>query len=304
MLTARNPGTDGGNITLTVATSTSATVTATSSGATLNIYLENPSQIAPGTVIEVNGVKLCDSTASADFTQAFLPTSLNGCTVYVDGVPAPLFFVSPTQINVQMMNEAQDRTSISLVVRNQHADGSVTVTTPVAATIVPQNPGLFAQPGKDPRKGIIYHGSSSAFDLIGVDGTIQAGDVATITINGTAYNYTVTATDTLATVRDALIAAINSAPDPNVHASVANEYFRIALTANAPGPQGEGITRGCNGDHRDHQYGGRGAAADCLQSNAVLFERGRSTGKRGQSRCAGRTSLYFCDRAWRHQSAG
>jgi hypothetical protein len=27
-----------------------------------------------------------------------------------------------------------------------------------------------------------------------------------------------------------------------VHASVANEYFRIALTANAPGPQGEGIS--------------------------------------------------------------
>jgi uncharacterized protein (TIGR03437 family) len=242
VLTARNPGTDGGKITLTVATSTSATVTATSSGATLNIYLENPSQIAPGTVIEVNGVKLCDSTATADFTQAFLPNSLKGCTVYVDGVPAPLFYVSPTQINVQMMNEAQDRTSISLVVRNQHADGSVTVTTPVAATIVPQNPGLFAQPGKDPRKGIIYHGSSSAFDLIGVDGSIQAGDVGTITINGVSYNYTVKATDTLATVRDALIAAINSAPDPNVHASVANEYFRIALTANAPGPQGEGIT--------------------------------------------------------------
>ena len=160
----------------------------------------------------------------------------------MDGVPAPLLYVSPTQINVQMMNEAQDRTSVSLYVRNQHADGSVTVTTPVAATIVPQNPGLFAQPGKDPRQGIIYHGSSSAFDLIGVDGSVQAGDVAAVTINGTAYNYTVLATDTLATIRDALINAINNAPDPNVHASVANEYFRIALTANTPGPQAEGIT--------------------------------------------------------------
>jgi uncharacterized protein (TIGR03437 family) len=241
VLTARLPGPDGGNLTLTTATSSTATVTATGSGATLNIYLENPSQIAPGTVIEVNGVKLCDSTVTADFTQDFLPNSLKGCTVYIDGVPAPLLFVSPTQINVQMMNESQDRTSISLVVRNQHADGSVTVTTPVAATIVPQNPGLFAQDGKDPRKGIIYHGSSSAFDLVGVDGSIQAGDVGTIQINANIYNYTVLATDTLATIRDALIALINSAPDPAVHASVANEYFRIALTSNAPGPQGEGI---------------------------------------------------------------
>jgi uncharacterized protein (TIGR03437 family) len=242
VLTARTPGAEGGNLTLAVSTSTSATVAGTASGATLNIYLQNPSKIAPGTVLEVNGVKLCDSTATADFTQAYLPNSLKGCTVYVDGVPAPLFYVSPTQINVQMMNEAQDRTSVSLYVRNQHADGSVTVTTPVAATIVAQNPGLFAQPGKDPRKGIIYHGSSSAFDLIGVDGSVQAGDVAAVTINGTAYNYTVLATDTLATIRDALINAINNAPDPNVHASVANEYFRIALTANTPGPQAEGIT--------------------------------------------------------------
>ena len=242
VLTAKKPGADGGNITLATSVSTSATVVGTTSGATLNIYLENPSQIAPGTIIEVNGTNLCDNTATSDFTQAYLSTSLKGCTVYVDGVPAPLLYVSPTQINVQMMNEAQDRTSVSIYVRSEHADGSVTVSTPVATTIVPQNPGLFAEAGNDPRRGIIYHGSSSAFDLVGVDGTIQAGDVANIVINSTTYTYTVVATDTLATVRDALILAINSAPDPYVHASVANEYYRIALTANTPGPQGEGVT--------------------------------------------------------------
>ncbi len=242
VLTARSPGSNGGNITLATSTSASASLTGTTSGATLNIYLENPSQIAPGTLIQIKGTNLCDNTASADFSQAYIPFSMKGCTVYVDGVPAPLLMVSPTLITAQMMNEAQDRTSVSVIVRTEHADGSVTVTTPVATTIVPQNPGLFAEPGNDPRRGIIYHGTSSAFDLIGVDGLIQAGDVGTVTINGASYNYTVTATDTLATVRDALIAAINSAPDPNVIASVANEYTRIALTAITPGPQGEGIT--------------------------------------------------------------
>ena len=88
------------------------------------------------------------------------------------------------------MYESADRTSVSIYVRNQHADGSVTVTTPVAATIVPQNPGLFALPGTDPRRGIVYHGSSSAFDLIGVDGAIQAGDVGTVTIGTTNYTWT------------------------------------------------------------------------------------------------------------------
>jgi uncharacterized protein (TIGR03437 family) len=242
VLTAKTPGAPGGIITLATKVSTSATVAGTTSGALLNIYLENPSQIAPGTIIEIRGKNLCDTTASADFTRQYIEFGLKGCTVYVDGVAAPTLLVSPTLINAQVMNESQDRSSVSIYVRTEHADGSVTVTTPIATTIVPQNPGLFAEAGTDPRRGIIYHGSSSAFDLIGVDGSIQAGDIATITINGTAYAYTVLTTDTLATVRDALILAINNAPDPNVHASVANEYFRIALTANAPGPQGEGIT--------------------------------------------------------------
>lgn len=242
VLTARLPGQNGGNITLATSVSTSATEVMTSSGSMLNIYLENPSQIAPGTIIVVNGTNLCDSSASADLSQVYLPTSLAGCTLYVDGVPQPLLFVSPTQVNAEMMQETQDRSSVSLFVRNKHADGSVTATSNVAATIVAQNPGIYALPGNDPRRGIVYHGTSSAFDLIGVDGTIQAGDVGTITIGGTAYSYTVNSGDTLANVRDALIAAINSAPDPNVFAYSTNEFTRLALSAINPGPQGEGTT--------------------------------------------------------------
>jgi uncharacterized protein (TIGR03437 family) len=240
VLTARTPGTDGGNITLATTTSGNALVVATASGSTLNIYLQNPSQIAPGTVIQVTGQNLCDATGSGDFSRAYLPLSLNGCTLYVDGVAQPLLYVSPTQINAQMMQETQDRTSISLYVRNVHADGSVTAGSPVATTIVPQNPGIFAEAGNDPRPGIVYHGTSNAFNLIGVDGTIQAGDVGSVTIGSATYTYTVTASDTLQTVRDALIAAINRAPDPNVYAYVTNEYTRFGLVAINPGPQGEG----------------------------------------------------------------
>jgi uncharacterized protein (TIGR03437 family) len=241
-LTARLPGTNGGNITLTSAVSNNATEILTASGATLNIYLENPSQIAPGTIIEVSGQNLCDTTATADLTQVYLPFSLNGCTLYVDGVAAPLLYASPTQINAEMMEEAQDRTSVSLYVRSQHSDGTVTATSPVAVTIVPQNPGIYALPGNDPRRGIVYHGTSSAFDLIDVDGTIQAGDVASITIASATYTYTVQTNDTLQNVRDGLIAAINGAPDPNVYAYATNEYTRLGLVAITPGPEGEGTT--------------------------------------------------------------
>jgi uncharacterized protein (TIGR03437 family) len=240
VLTARAPGANGGNITLTTSTSASAMVVATASGSTLNIYLENPSQIAPGTIIQISGQNLCDTTNTSSFATAYLPFSVNGCTLYVDGVAQPLLYVSPTQINAEMMEETQDRTSVSLYVRTVHADGSITVTSNVAATIVPQNPGIYAQTGNDPRPGLVYHGSSSAFNLIDVDGTIQAGDIGSITIGNATYNYTVLASDTLESVRDALVAMINSAPDPNVYAYATNEFTRLALVSITPGPQGEG----------------------------------------------------------------
>jgi hypothetical protein len=78
--------------------------------------------------------------------------------------------------------------------------------------------------------------------VISIDGAINAGDIATITIAGTGYAYTVQSTDTLASIRDSFINLINSAPDPNVTASAANEFQRIVLVANTPGPDAEAVT--------------------------------------------------------------
>jgi uncharacterized protein (TIGR03437 family) len=241
VLTARVGGAGGGNITLAISTSTNATIIPTPSGANLNIYLQNPTSIAPGTLVEITGNNLCDNTAAGDLTQPYLASTLGGCQLFVDGVAAPLLYVSPTQINAQVGWYMGDRTSISVYARAAHADGSVTVTSPIAATIVPENPGIFASPGDDPRPGFVFHGSSAATDLISVDGGIHAGDVATITIGSNTYTYTVVSTDTLTSIENALINLINGAPDPNVYATASNEYNRIILTALTPGPAGENI---------------------------------------------------------------
>ena len=245
VLTARAPNAPGGNITLAATTSTNAQVSATASGTTLKIYLQNPTQIAPGTVLEVfsqPGATLCDNTAVGDFSQPYLPFTLAGCELFIDGNRTPLLYVSPSQINAQMPWDYTDRSSVSVYSRMTHADGSITVSSPIAVTIVPQNPGIFAQYGTDPRPGIVYHGSSSATALLSVDGAVHAGDQVALTIAGATYSYTVLATDTLATIRDALINLINAPPgDPNVTAHAANEFQRIILTANQPGPAGEGI---------------------------------------------------------------
>jgi uncharacterized protein (TIGR03437 family) len=190
VLTAKFPGANGGNVTISVTSSTGATILGTASGTTLNIYLENPAQIAPGTLIQILGNNLCDSTGSADFSQTYLPFTMNNCVLYVDGVRAALLYVSPTQINAELPIEFSDRTSVSLYLRTAHADGTVTATTPIATTVVPQNPGLFALGGNDPRPGILYHASSQAFDIVDFNGIVQTGDTATISIgpNATTYN--------------------------------------------------------------------------------------------------------------------
>src|SRR5262249_27078358 len=147
-------------------------------------------KIAPGTVVSITGTGLSSSTESADMSQPSLPTTLAGTQVYFNGIRSPLFMVSPTMINGQIPWEVQDTSSINAYVRSVMADGSIMTTTPVAVTIVPANPGLFAVPNTGyPPVGIVSHGSSSATGIISVDGTATTNDVATVTIVDRSYSY-------------------------------------------------------------------------------------------------------------------
>ncbi len=244
VLTSKTPGEDGNNITLTTATSNTTASTTPSIVLTASAGLltggRDAAKIAPGTLISIVGNNFTSQTLSADTSRDKLPTTLGGVQVYVDGIRAPLVFVSPTQINAQMPFEVSDTTSVSVFVRT--SDGSGTrVSTAIGVPIVPQNPGIFAASGvNDPRPAIALHSSSYAQGAISVDGTIKANDTATVTVEDRTYTYTVQSTDTLASVRDALIQQINAA-DPKVKASPAGAFTRIRLQAKAPGPDGEGI---------------------------------------------------------------
>jgi uncharacterized protein (TIGR03437 family) len=238
LLTAKMAGTDGNAVTLATTASTNATLVATASGATLSGGGDAAS-IAPGTLVAVLGDQLSDSNLSAPSDAKILPTTLGNTQVYMDGVQTPLLSVSPTKIVAQVPFEFLDRTSSSVYVRTVHSDGSVMVTTPIAMTIVPQNPGIFADPGPDPRNAVVFHGSAQASGTVSVDGSINAGDTGTVTIEDRSYTYTVQAGDTLASVRDNLITLINQ--DPKVQAFAAVSFTRIRLNARVPGPDGNGI---------------------------------------------------------------
>jgi hypothetical protein len=245
ILTSRLPGTDGNNISYSskvAAATSSGTATETITGAGNLNGGQNAAEVAPATLVTLTGTNLSDTTASGTpDSNGFYPTTLGGAEVYFDGVKAPIVMVSPTQITSQIPYEVSNTSGISAYVRTVHNDGSITNTTAVSVPIVGQNPGIFAAPGSDPRPAMAFHGSSYAIALVSVDGAIIPNDTATVSIEDRSYTYTLQSTDTLATVRDALVALINSNADEKVIASPSSVFTRIILTAKVAGPDGNGI---------------------------------------------------------------
>jgi uncharacterized protein (TIGR03437 family) len=92
--------------------------------------------LSPGSIISIFGINLSTTTASATF--APLPTSLANSRVEIQGIPAPLFYVSPTQINAQVPVDLPHGT-VSLRVRNE-----VSLSQPVEIFLQPAGPGIFS----------------------------------------------------------------------------------------------------------------------------------------------------------------
>lgn len=246
VLTAKLTGQQGNGVAYSVSTSSAAQLTAATSGATLNGG-QNAAELAPGTLITIFGSNLSDNTASADPNATQWPGQLGGVELYIDGMRAPLSFVSPSQINAQLPFEVNDASSVSAYLRILRKDGTTQVSSAIAVPVVSENPGIFAgdnPDGSDPRPVFAFHASSNAIAVVDIGGTIKAGDVATVTVEDRSYSYTVQSSDTTTIVRDALVAAINANPDEKVTAAPTGQYDRIILRAKVAGPDGNGIAVG------------------------------------------------------------
>ena len=104
-----------------------------------------------------------------------LPTSLNGVEVRVDGVPAPLFFASESQVNFQMPFEAPLSGSVNVVVRS----GGLASSGEMAA-VQPYAPVVFVNPGTG-EPVITRHPGG---ELITADDPARPGDVLIIFVTG------------------------------------------------------------------------------------------------------------------------
>lgn len=230
-------------ISLAASTSNISDITAAASGGFLTAG--TAATLAPGTVVEINGTNLSDNVVTTPLT-GVLPRNVGGTQVFMDGFAVPIWAVSPTQVIAQVPYNFRDRNSSSVYVRTVHNGGSVTVTNATPIAIAPANPGLFSAPTSpgQPRPWPASNATHQPYNpsvVVSIDGTVHAGDTATIKINGRAYTYTVKAGDLLGSIRDALITLINSKPDPQVTAYRGGAFVRVLLIANRSGQAGTGI---------------------------------------------------------------
>ncbi len=121
--------------------------------------------VAPGSLATLFGTRLASAAASS--TARPLPTTLGGVTVSVNGQAAPLFFVSPNQVNFQFPFEVSG------------LQATVVVTTPEGSaaslvTVLPTAPGLFA--------GTVTHGATGA--LVDANNPATAGETLVVFATG------------------------------------------------------------------------------------------------------------------------
>jgi uncharacterized protein (TIGR03437 family) len=91
--------------------------------------------LAPASLGTIFGTGLAPGIGSPD--RLPFPTSLNGVSVNVNGRPAPLTYVSPTQINFQLPSATNPGTASAVVVNGSQTSAAVNF--PVASTA----PGIF-----------------------------------------------------------------------------------------------------------------------------------------------------------------
>jgi uncharacterized protein (TIGR03437 family) len=131
--------------------------------------------VAPGAIVSIFGSNLAPAARAA--TSLPVPTTLFGTTVSFNGVAAPLFYVSTTQINAEVPFE----TPLGPVtVQVQRSDMTAAATQTV--TVAPVSPGIFTQLQQGVMTGAILHGKD--FSAVTPTSPAVAGETLSLFATG------------------------------------------------------------------------------------------------------------------------
>jgi uncharacterized protein (TIGR03437 family) len=93
--------------------------------------------VSPGELLEVYGRALANSTATLSLTANVLPQTSGGVSATVNGYPANLLYISPTQVNIQVPYEVGAGPAVIGINNNGLIAG-------FPIQVVPASPGIFS----------------------------------------------------------------------------------------------------------------------------------------------------------------
>jgi uncharacterized protein (TIGR03437 family) len=144
-------------------------------------YAPFTSGVSPGEIVVLYGSNLAPSLKTA--TSLPLPTSLNGVTVTVNGVAAPIYYVSPTQLSVVIPYSAYYTLTTGLpiariVVTNGTSSNAVTEFMNLST------PGVFTQNASGLGTPSIYHVTAQGFVAVTNSNPAQPGETVVAYLSG------------------------------------------------------------------------------------------------------------------------
>jgi uncharacterized protein (TIGR03437 family) len=129
---------------------------------------------SPGSIVSIYGTNMAGTTSDASGMEVpFLPNGLNGTDVRIAGRQAAAFYVSPTQINVQVPYETEPGDAQVFVVR-----GGDAFSAPYTLRVTPFSPGIFVTPAG---AAVL---KNADFSLVSPANPAQAGEVLSIFCTG------------------------------------------------------------------------------------------------------------------------
>jgi uncharacterized protein (TIGR03437 family) len=129
--------------------------------------------VAPGAIVALFGSGLAYAEEAASGMP--LPLTLLDTSVTVNGVPAPLYFVSPSQINAQLPFETQPGSAVVDVVSG---DARVSRT----VQVFEHGGGILAVNARGTGAGVVVHGSD--FSLVTAANPADPGEVISVFATG------------------------------------------------------------------------------------------------------------------------
>jgi uncharacterized protein (TIGR03437 family) len=138
--------------------------------------------LAPGEIVEIYGDNLASQTVT-DMAVP-LPTVLAGTSVSIGNIPAPLFYVSPVQIDAQIPWTLTPGNQYQIQV---NANGAVS--TPGSVTIVPAAPGIAAA-----ASGLALAQHNADFSSVTESSPARPGEYVVLYLAGLGATDTVVAT--------------------------------------------------------------------------------------------------------------